>query len=67
MYQDTHQQVKSPYWQKDGRAPFHMVDARCEVSIKCSDVGLGEVCLALVMDGVDRICIFYLRLVGSTS
>ena len=39
-----------------GRAPFHMFDARCElgeVSIKCSDVGFGEVCLALVMDGVD--------------
>lgn len=35
-----------------------MVDARCEVSIKCSDikcsdVGLGEVCLALVIVGVD--------------
>lgn len=64
MNQKTHQQVKSPCWSKGGRAPSHMVDARCEVSIECSDVGLGEVCLAVVMDGVDRICTFYLRLVG---
>jgi len=40
-----------------------MLDARCEVSIKCSDVGLGEVCLALVIDGVDRMCTFCVRLV----
>ena len=51
-----------------GRAPFHMFDARCElgeVSIKCSDVGLGEVCLALVIDGVDCMCTA--RLFGVTS
>jgi hypothetical protein len=64
MVYRTHQQVSSPCWVMGGRAPFHMVDARCEVSIKCSDVGLGEVCLALVTDGVDCICTFCVRLVG---
>ena len=56
----THRQVKNPCWLMGGRAPFHMFDARCElgeVSIKCSDVGLGEVCLALMIDGVDYMCI----------
>jgi hypothetical protein len=51
----THRHVKDPCWLMGGRAPFHMFDARCElgeVSIKCSDVGLGEVCLALVIDVV---------------
>jgi hypothetical protein len=64
MVQRTHQQVKSPCLLKGGRAPFHMVDARCEVSIECSDVGFGDVCLALVIDGVDCVCTFCVRLLS---